>query len=633
MLASHFKRKKGCFERPPPIAGVRKSVAALSQSNLGSYVTPSQETSAGLGRWILLAILVLAAILRVWGIGFGLPHLEARPDEMEVVSRAIRLLSGDLNPHFFHYPSLYFYLLGAVFAAWSGVSIVLGSSMLDFLAGAAVDPSGFVQVARYVTAVAGVATVYGVYRVGTRLQGQAGGLAAAALLSFSHLHVRESHFATTDITLSLFLVGAVYHLLGVAEKGTSRSYLWAGIFTGLAISTKYVGLILPGVLLVAHVAFHSRTPGNATWRQRVRAGIGDPRIWVFAVASAGAFLLTSPYAVLDWALFTNHFKFQLSHLSGGHGIDLGIGGIYHLRHTLPKGLGWPTFMAGVIGGGWALRRHPRRTAVLLAFPVLFYLSTLTSRTLFLRYMLPVIPFLCLTAGWWLVQWAPRPGRWWKWSGVAAVLFVASVSVADVVATNHRLSLADTRTQAANWLGQEVAGGASTVFQTGARWGWIQLPLTTDSLEVLRGAAARVRPTKSLERLRLFSLRQAEARLAESIGRTGGFKTVPYDPETGFGGGVIPEWIVVLRSPLEQYSAVPEGLEPRLQEEFEAVRTYQASIPGREGWYDQHDAFFLPFKRIRAVARPGPDVTIYRRITRLDSVSPPPENRRPPEEAP
>ena len=603
-----------------PIPGARKSVADLDRSGLGSYVTPTREPPPGLERWALLAVLVLAAVLRLWGSGFGLPHLEARPDEIEVVSRAIRLLSGDLNPHFFHYPSLYFYLLGHVFAAWSGVSIALGSSMEEFLARAALDPSGFILLARSVTALAGVMTVYGVYRVGTRLEGQATGLIAASLLSFAHLHVRESHFATTDIALTLFLIWAVYHFLEVAEKGEFRSYLWAGLFTGLAISTKYVGLILPGVLLLAHGLLHRRVAGDAKWRQSARAGVGDPRLWVFAGATAGAFVLTSPYAILDWALFSTHFKFQMSHLSGGHGVDLGIGGIYHLRHTLPKGLGWPTFITGLMGGAWAFWRHPGKTTVLLAFPLLFYVSTVTSRTLFLRYMLPMVPFLCLTAGWWVAQWRPQSARVGRWSGMGAVLFLGLVPMVDVVATNRRLSLVDTRIQAATWLEGEVAGDYSTVFQTGAHWGWLQLPLPTDSLQVLLRTAARARPIKGLERLRDFSLHQAEARVAESTRRGGGFKTVAYDPKTDFEGGSPPEWIVSLRSPLEQYSMVPDGLPALLEEDYEAVKVFRATLPGRRGWYDQHDAFYLPFKGIRAVVRPGPDVTLYRRITHSDSFS-------------
>ena len=101
--------------------------------------------------------------------------------------------------------------------------------------------------------------------------------------------------------------------------------------------------------------------------------------WVFLGAGVGAFVLTSPYVLLDWGLFTSHFRFQLAHLSGGQGLDLGIGAVYHLRNTLPKGLGWPVFLAASGGALLAFRKVPARAVVLLAFPVLFYASTATSR--------------------------------------------------------------------------------------------------------------------------------------------------------------------------------------------------------------------------------------------------------------
>ncbi|MCH8813422.1 MAG: hypothetical protein IID07_16485, partial [Gemmatimonadetes bacterium] len=64
----------------------------------------------------LAAVLALAFLLRVWGIGFGVPDVEARPDEALVVGMAVRFLSGDLNPHYFQYPSFFLYLVGAVVA-------------------------------------------------------------------------------------------------------------------------------------------------------------------------------------------------------------------------------------------------------------------------------------------------------------------------------------------------------------------------------------------------------------------------------------------------------------------------------------------------------------------------------------
>ena len=33
-----------------------------------------------------------------------------------------------------------------------------------------------------------------------------------------------------------------------------------------------------------------------------------------------------------------------------------------------------------------------------------------------------------------------------------------------------------------------------------------------------------------------------------------------------------------------------------------------------GWYDQHDAFYLPLIGFGGVVRPGPDVTIYERMS-------------------
>ncbi|MCJ7627770.1 MAG: hypothetical protein MUO50_05210 [Longimicrobiales bacterium] len=203
----------------------------------------------------------------------------------------------------------------------------------------------------------------------------------------------------------------------------------------------------------------------------------------------------------------------------------------------------------------------------------------------------------------------------------------------MVATNHRLGLTDTRVQAAIWLEREAAGRVSTVFQSGARWGWLRLPLPLDSLEALVETAARARPVAGLERLKAFSLRQAEARLAEGARRPVGFRTVAYDSVVGFDGETPPEWIVALRSPLDQYSMIPDGLEALLQDRYEAVRTFRASLPGEEGWYDQHDAFFLPFKGIRTVARPGPDVTLYHRTNPSDSVASPPDPENSPEEAP
>src|SRR6476646_8892051 len=74
-----------------------------------------------MNRWrpALLAVLALALALRLIGLRYGLPHVY-NPDEVAIMSRALAFAKGDLNPHNFLYPTLYFYLL----FAWEGLTAI-----------------------------------------------------------------------------------------------------------------------------------------------------------------------------------------------------------------------------------------------------------------------------------------------------------------------------------------------------------------------------------------------------------------------------------------------------------------------------------------------------------------------------
>src|SRR6187397_3705279 len=56
---------------------------------------------------LLGLILVAGTVARFWGLGFGLPHPNCRPDEGAIASIAGGLFHGDLNPHSFNYPALF----------------------------------------------------------------------------------------------------------------------------------------------------------------------------------------------------------------------------------------------------------------------------------------------------------------------------------------------------------------------------------------------------------------------------------------------------------------------------------------------------------------------------------------------
>src|SRR6266508_540981 len=119
----------------------------------------------------LLAILALAAIVRVWGIGFGLPHTLTRPDEDATVSIALRFFKGSLNPGFFDWPSFFMYAVSGAFFVYFQIGRLLGwfPDQISFVAEASQHPAPLFLIARGLSAAAGVLTVATMYATGLRL--------------------------------------------------------------------------------------------------------------------------------------------------------------------------------------------------------------------------------------------------------------------------------------------------------------------------------------------------------------------------------------------------------------------------------------------------------------------------------
>src|SRR5687768_12271473 len=150
-------------------------------------------------------ILLLAAGLRLFPVWFGLPYPYARPDEAVSISRAVGVLAGDFNPHFFHWPSLTFYLFAAVLGPVSAVRSLFGVEPLP-LATAVIT-------ARVVVALAGALTLVPLFRLAARIAGERAGVLAAAFLAVAPLHVRDSHFAMTDVLMTLLLTTSLASLV------------------------------------------------------------------------------------------------------------------------------------------------------------------------------------------------------------------------------------------------------------------------------------------------------------------------------------------------------------------------------------------------------------------------------------
>lgn len=524
-------------------------------------------------RWLII-ILCVGAILRFVPVWFGLPY-RSRPDEEVAVSVALRILDGDLNPRFFHWPSLTFYVFAAAFGLWRMIADALSLEP-------AVDPSPYFIAGRIVVATAGTATLFVLFRLARRTAGDAAGLVAAALLAVAILHVRDSHFAMTDVLMTLLVTTSLALLLRAIDEPDARSALaWfgaAGLAGGLATSTKYnAGAVLAAMGAAQLVLF------SGAWRTTVEIHRWLPSVAYGLLFGAG-FLLASPYSLLDARTFWTDVVFDITHLSGGHGIDLGRGWGRHLTHSLPFGLGPTTFFVALWGVVPLARRHSRAAVVLGSFVALLYLSIGSGNTVFFRYILPVMPPLCVAAAVGILHAANWLGRRTPLSPVAALSLLLAATVGpglvNSIWLDALLARTDTRILAGRWLEQRLQPGQS-VYDSG-------------------GAYASLDLSRAPHHLWYFD------RNSETFGH----------PE-----GRNPDWLVLHESPVSLYAGTPPQVHALAMREYQSVHVVHAVRDGA-GWavYDLQDAFFMPLWGLWTVKRPGPTIRIYWRVTlrRADS---------------
>lgn len=231
----------------------------------------------------LILILALALGIRLVGIGHSLPFV-FHPDEPTIIQSALGI-RFDTNPNHFDWPSMYIYMNYFLFMVFAKVRLFIPA-----LSNIASEPAIFYLLGRTLTAVFGGLTIIPVYLAGKELFNKKTGLIAALALSVTPFHVWHSHYSLSDVPMAFFVAWAVYFSALAMKKGSYKAYLLAGLFTGLAASTKYNGAL---VSLVVMLAFVLAKEYKKIWKL-ILAGL----------ASLVGFLIGTPYAILDYATFS-----------------------------------------------------------------------------------------------------------------------------------------------------------------------------------------------------------------------------------------------------------------------------------------------------------------------------------------
>ena len=429
-----------------------------------------------------MAIVLVAAALRFDALGAGLPNQRTRPDEQPVVLEMARPARGDFTLQMVVYPNAY------VYATWLWVEagLVIGPVFgLDVPGGYQKTliraPEQIYRIGRAMSATAGALAVLLVIGMARREWGAEAALAAGLLVATCFLHARDSHALKPDALLSLTVLFALAGAVRLAERPSPGNILVAGTALGLAMATKYTGILMGVPLYVAGWM----GGGRAGWRRL----LPGPAI-VAGVVAAAVFALTSPHLVfggplLGWSrtllglvlpdLFPLAAESPINPVLLGSvppGVDLAEyatrrwyhGIVFHTTFSLWYGIGGLASLLSPFAVAWGLaQRKPLPVLAAVACAVQFTVMGLTPAVA-ARYLIPMLPMLLLLeAG--LLAWLARrlPLAWRRWTLGMLVTLVAAQPLLATLGHNRIASEKDTRVLATEWLASHVGPHANLAF--------------------------------------------------------------------------------------------------------------------------------------------------------------------------
>lgn len=382
-----------------------------------SVSTLSQHKRRWLNALLLLGLFLLALAPRLIALRQQLPYVE-HVDEPALVETVVRMVrDGDPNPRTFIYPSLqlYFFAAATRLQAFWGMRYGLYTSLQDL----PLKTYGYTTSSalylwnRTVTALLGAAAIPLLYLLGRRMFDRRVGLLGALLLAVATFHVEHSHYITTDAPTGLWVTLALIGAWRVATGGEWTGYIIGSAGAGLAAGTKYNAGVVALALPLAHVLY---------WR---RASLGQAllRLVAAGVLTVAVFLLTTPYALLDWRRFVVSLRFNAVHYASVGNSDF-FGRwrfLEYARFFWDVGLLPAGSIVALLGLPLLARGSWRQTALLLSVLGGEIILLMTQVINFVRNLLPVFPLAILVVAAGAVALADLiPGRLARRVGLVAL---------------------------------------------------------------------------------------------------------------------------------------------------------------------------------------------------------------------
>jgi uncharacterized membrane protein len=345
--------------------------------------------------WYVLTvfILIVSVFLRFYNLNWD-HYLLFHPDERNIANAVTKIhFFNQLNPEFFAYGGLTIYL----YRFWGDV--------IDFLTKNQVwvtDWGHINLIGRICSAIFSSFTVIAIYFLAKIFFNKKVAFLSFLIAAFTVSFIQSAHFAVTESIITLVVVLTCLLSKKIFEKPKTTYALLIGITTGLGIAAKITAvsfLIIPVfALLLLFIK-----------QKSIRKFILN--LTLISITTFATFFVFSPYTLLNWNKFWESMKYESGVATGSYPVVYTLQFNHSISYLFQlENLFWqigPIALFAILGFIFlvifSFLKKQKELVIFYIFPLLYFLYVGSWHTKFIRYMIPILPFLIIAASFLLFE--------------------------------------------------------------------------------------------------------------------------------------------------------------------------------------------------------------------------------------
>lgn len=415
--------------------------------------------------WVLCLVILLGFSVRLFSVNYGLPFVVG-PDETRQILDSFSMASRmSLLPQEFAYAALHKYLLLAVYGTYFLLGKAFGvfADKMDFAFKFISQPYNFYLMARLLSVALGTSVIFAVYKTAKLLLDEKAGLLAALLAALNFHLIQLSYWTSSDILVVFISAIAFFYILKFLKFQTAKNAIFAGFFTGLAVSSKLQGVLFIVPLILA-ILF-----GKNRWKYLAIA------LSVFCV---GAFIGNAAYifqgrpAIERIIVLSQEAKFGISSAPVFSHNVFGVILWYAKDLIRQDGIIGLVYILGIIYSCFSMKRE-NLAFLSLAASFAVSLSLLSLRQVY--YLAAFLPAASVFAAVALIDLSRlfRNAKKFVLGGIITLIILLGLKeaiLAQVMRSYH-----DTRQRAMDWVESNIPFGSKIALD----WPELNVPLPSD----------------------------------------------------------------------------------------------------------------------------------------------------------